>query len=327
MCLATSDVTLGVSWTDKTARTVFGNIGKMFQIQLRKEAKRRVPVKRGRLKHGESVEQVLLAKREERRFSRLNNHFFRAHPLSRTRARTPRASTHTPPMLAFVYTAVFVVAGWLPFVWHHYDKHGVINPTHVALTLFNAINVLICFWEHSLWMHRKKIKKEHLKLKRKFGDRRLPRPLCLFESISIKQAFSYEYWTVIWSQYSLLDPSYADQKSFGFWIDAGNGIVTIVPTVLLSVAATFESVDLTGTNFQLPAPKTVALIGMIINYQMLYGTALYFGNYCLNKYYVGANGNSITIVIIANCIWIFFPLWWMVVCWRVIESNEWGVLR
>ena len=46
-------------------------------------------------------------------------------------------------MLAFVYVASFVVGAWAPFVWAHREVHGVVNPAHLALTLFNAVNVLI----------------------------------------------------------------------------------------------------------------------------------------------------------------------------------------
>jgi hypothetical protein len=142
-------------------------------------------------------------------------------------------------MLAFFYVSAFVVGAWAPFVWAHREVHGAVNPAHVALTLFNAVNLLICLWEHALFLHRGKIRREHARLKRKHGDRALPKPLCLFEDISLAQALSYEHWSIIWSQYSLLDPSYADQRSFGFWVDSGNGLVTLPATLLLSHAATY----------------------------------------------------------------------------------------
>lgn len=226
-------------------------------------------------------------------------------------------------MLAFVWTVFFVLLGWAPFLWWHWEKHGVVNPTHVVLTMFNAINVLICFWEHSLWLHRANIKKEYKRLKRRGHDKRLPTPLCLFQPITTRQAFSYRYWSVIWSQYALLDPSYADQTSFGFWIDSGNGIITMPVTVLLSFGATFDD-GLVGLNL---SPKTIAKLGLVCNYQMLYGTVLYFANYLLNEHWRGASRNSILVVVMANCIWIVFPALWMRVCWRVVETGDWAGLR
>ena len=60
-------------------------------------------------------------------------------------------------MLAFFYASAFVLLFWAPFVYYHREVHGVVNPTHCALTLFNAVNVLICLWEHALFLHRDRI--------------------------------------------------------------------------------------------------------------------------------------------------------------------------
>jgi hypothetical protein len=225
-------------------------------------------------------------------------------------------------MLAFVYVASFVVGAWAPFVWAHREVHGVVNPAHLALTLFNAVNVLICVWEHALFLHRGKIKREHARLKRKHGDRALPKPLCLFEHVSLSRALSYEHWSVIWSQYALLDPSYADQRSFGFWIDYGNGVVTLPATLLLSHAATYA-----GKNAYFLSTEAVAVVGIVVNYQMLYGTVLYFCNYALNGYARGASNASVATVIVANAIWIVFPGWWMWVCWDILTKDAFTALR
>jgi len=228
-------------------------------------------------------------------------------------------------MLAFVYVSAFVVAAWLPFVWFHHAHHGVVNPAHVTLTLFNAVNLLICVWEHALFLYRAEILREHKKLKVKHcakGKRALPSPLCLFENITLRQALSHKHWSVIWSQYSLLDPSYADPKSFGFWIDTGNGIVTLPATLLLSYHPTFYDADVS-----LWQPRTVGVIGMIFNYQMLYGTVLYFASYRLNRYHEGASRATVMIVIAANAVWFVFPGWWMAVCWEIVQTNTWDALR
>ena len=222
-------------------------------------------------------------------------------------------------MLAFFYTCIFVVGAWVPFVYHHHLVHGVVNPLHVALTLFNAINLLICLWENALFLHRGKVRRVYNQLKKKHGDRTLPSPMCLFENITLGQAFSYEYWSIIWSTYSLLDPSYANQTSFGFWIDSGNGVVTLPPTLLLSYAATW--------NIPWLSARAIGIVGIIFNYQMLYGTVLYFCNYCLNGYYVKTAPANVGVVAAANGIWIGFPLAWMWACWRMIETDSFAVLR
>ena len=68
-------------------------------------------------------------------------------------------------MLAFFYTCIFVCAAWLPFVWYQREIHGVVNVTHCALTLFNAVNLLICLWENALFIHRKKVRRVYLEFK------------------------------------------------------------------------------------------------------------------------------------------------------------------
>ena len=66
---------------------------------------------------------------------------------------------------AFTHVTAFVLLCWLPFVKVHHDIHGkknggggslgsagIINLSHACLTLFNAINVLVCLWEMSLFV-------------------------------------------------------------------------------------------------------------------------------------------------------------------------------
>jgi|TARA_B100001540_G_C15547247_1_gene524178 hypothetical protein len=227
-------------------------------------------------------------------------------------------------MLAFFYASAFVLLFWAPFVYYHREVHGVVNPTHCALTLFNAVNVLICLWEHALFLHRDRIRKHHAALKKRHGDRTLPSPLCLFERITPRQALSYEYWSVIWSTYSLLDPSYANQTSFGFWIDTGNGVVTLAPTLLLSVGATWDLANYSPLGL---SNRALGVLGVVINYQMLYGTVLYFGNYCLNAYYRKTAGPHVATVVVANAIWIAFPAMWMRVCWEMVATDACDALR
>jgi len=54
---------------------------------------------------------------------------------------------------------------------------------------------------------------------------------------------------------------------------------------------------------------------------------LYFCNYRLNRYDVGASVGSVATVIVANAIWIVFPLWWMAVCWDVLTTDSFAALR
>ena len=218
----------------------------------------------------------------------------------------------------------FVLLFWLPFVKVHYDLyHDVnekrINFTHALLTLFNAVNVLICIWEMSLFVHQNEVQKTYRKLKKEVEKRRgggdLPTPLCLFEKITLREALSLKHWHVIWSTYALLDPSYVQTQSWGFWVDTGNGFVTIAPTIAMTVGATY---DLSRYGV---SPLAYGLIGLIFNYQMMYGTVIYFSNYTYQRYYERASFGSKMVVLFANVIWIVFPMWWMKVCFEIVKDG------
>ena len=71
----------------------------------------------------------------------------------------------------------------------------------------------------------------------------------------------------------------------------------------------------------------MAVVGIVVNYQMLYGTVLYFCNYALNGYARGASNASVATVIVANAIWIVFPGWWMWVCWDILTKDAFTALR
>ena len=101
--------------------------------------------------------------------------------------------------------------------------------------------------------------------------------MCLFENITLGQAFSYEYWSIIWSTYSSWTPR-CQSDQFRILDRLGHGVVTLPPTLLLSYAATW--------NIPWLSARAIGVVGIIFNYQMLYGTVLYFCNYCLNGYYV-----------------------------------------
>lgn len=45
------------------------------------------------------------------------------------------------------------------------------------------------------------------------------------------------------SRYATLDPSYAQQGSFGFCVDVGNGFTTLAPSVLFALSITRPLLD------------------------------------------------------------------------------------
>jgi len=224
---------------------------------------------------------------------------------------------------------------------------SVIDWKLASLLLFNAVNALICVWEIALWVYRENVQRLHEGYIKKFGDKVrgrareererarvfddsttdpidvalaqvLPSPLCLFEDITLSQALSLKYWSIIFAQYASLDPSYVQHTSWSFWIDVGNGFTTLVPTVALSIAVTgFPVVPLIAA----VSPRTLGVVTVVMNYQMFYGTVFYFVNYRHNRYYVGASAMSRAVVLFANLVWIIGPLAWIIVGFGFVRSN------
>ena len=44
----------------------------------------------------------------------------------------------------------------------------------------------------------------------------------------------------MWASYAVFDPSYANRQSFGFFIDVGNGLTTLAPTLIFLVSLAGE---------------------------------------------------------------------------------------
>ena len=72
---------------------------------------------------------------------------------------------------------------------------------------------------------------------------------------------------------SFFDASYADPKSYGFWIDSGNGFSTLLPGLLFAVGLTYDVLD----------ARLLGVVGILQFYQEFYGTVLYFWSFCYNR--------------------------------------------
>lgn len=201
-------------------------------------------------------------------------------------------------MLTCVYIAAFVVTVTGGAVYGHATVHGF-SSLQAFLALFEAVNLMIALWEIALFTYARKVSKEYRQLKEKWGSKgQLPQPMILFEDIPASKAFTLEYWASIWSTYALMDPAYQDCTSFGFWIDCGNGITTLIPTALTLVAMTWD-IGL--------SPRFFGLVCFVVHYQEFYGTVLYFGQYVYNKKYTDQPTMNRLIVLFSNVFWMVAP--------------------
>lgn len=213
---------------------------------------------------------------------------------------------------------VVLVGTGLPVVLH-YRCHGVVNPHEIALAFFAWLNAIIALWELCLFARIDLIEKQHRRFVAEYRGRELERVKEFFLSpVPARRVLSPSLWAELWSTYSIFDDSYADRKSFGFFVDVGNGFTTLVPSLCFLYGMTFDV---------LPA-RALGMLGLLLFYQTWYGTLVYFGSFIFNKRYRGHTRRNLALFVgLSNGLWFTFPLWGMYVAAVLIETNSYAVLR
>ncbi len=181
------------------------------------------------------------------------------------------------------------------------------NTIGLAILFFNNLNILISFCEIALGNHIRFIQKDYLERKKQYEGKEWKAAFqYLTMPLSFSTLFNGEKWAIMWSTYSLWDPSYQNQESFGFFIDVGNGWSTILPCLLWNAAILFPAQVHASWQY---AWLTVAMLGCASYWQVLYGTLIYFLSFFLNKRHVGRPvAEVVGFVGGTNGIWIIFPV-------------------
>jgi hypothetical protein len=74
-------------------------------------------------------------------------------------------------------------------------------------------------------------------------------------------------------------------------------------------------------------PVVLGIVGLLLFYQKLYGTLLYFFTYVFNRRYEGQPRAAVwTFVGGVNGIWLVFPAMGLWVCFRLIWERSFAVL-
>ena len=134
--------------------------------------------------------------------------------------------------------------------------------------------------------------------------------------IPVLRYFSFRVWAPVWSGYALFDEGYADKRSFGYNIDVGNGFSTLIPATLFAFGMTFHV---------LPA-RVLGIIGVIIFWQMFYGTVVYFFQYLNNRRYEGHSLRDVLVVVgVSNVAWLVVPVWGLKVSIDLIMDGTYAV--
>lgn len=159
----------------------------------------------------------------------------------------------------------------------------------------------LCCREIALWRYVEVIRRQWKQYEARFGSRRVDACLELFwTELSPSQLFSLRFWSRIWAVYSLWDPSYSDQRSYGFYIDIGNGHSMLAPSLLWLV----------NSSLRAPlGPRWLGVLGIISFYQMFYGCLLYFISFFANRRHVGKSFHEVALFVgVSNGIWFIFSL-------------------
>jgi len=196
----------------------------------------------------------------------------------------------------------------------HASLHGGVNGWQAALTFFLAVNMLICLWEISLW-HRIDDIRRWFALPKGTGDR--PSGNLYTTRVTLREFFSTLLWARTWLGYAYWDDGYADPKSFGFAIDVGNGFSTGIPSLLFLV----------GMTVPIFSPVVLGIVGLLVFYQKLYGTCLYFFQYLYNRRYRDRPLSGVFAVVGGtNGLWLVFPAIGIWVCVRLILEGEFDLI-
>ncbi len=188
-----------------------------------------------------------------------------------------------------------LVVGTLLAVVVHSVVHETFNWLQAVLAFFLVLNLLNCFWELSLFIRINYINKKHNENLKTFrGNEGALVSEFLTHPVRRKDLVSFTFWADVWSVYAIFDDSYADKRSFGYFVDSGNGMTTLVSSAIFLV----------GMTFPIFPPVVLGIIGLILFHQMTYGTAVYWLSFMVNKRYKLISFKDFMIYIVgSNGVW------------------------
>jgi len=222
-------------------------------------------------------------------------------------------------MKVYQLVLLAIIAGTaIPIALHHHVHH-VLDADQMALSFFLWLNAIIALWEMCLFFRIEQIERQHIDYVARYKGRELDRVMDFFNThVPLGKVLSPTVWADLWSSYSVFDESYANRKSFGFFIDVGNGFSTFIPMFVCLVGMTYEL---------LPA-RTLGILLLLVNYQMWYGTLVYFGSFLFNKRYQGHTRFNLALFVgLTNGLWFTFPVWGMWCALQLISSNTYAIFR
>ena len=226
---------------------------------------------------------------------------------------SPRWAVPTGLVIA-VFVASLVFAG----NYIRYSLHGNFDIIYLIFSLFFTVNLLICYWEICLFIHRDSLAtRTHYWRERTSRSKRDPPVEFLVMKVPLRRIVSTTLWADVWAAYSCYDDSYAEQKTFGFSADVANGFTTLIPTAALYVLYTVEL---------LPA-VVVGIVGTMIFWQWFYVTSVYWMSFFFVGRHSRLSKRELFLYVIAlNKFWVACALLGLYVSIRLILDGNYSVL-
>ena len=190
--------------------------------------------------------------------------------------------------------------------------------TVMALLFFNNLNLLIAICEIILGVRIRTIQADYRKLQEKYKGKEAEGCVAyLFQPMP--NVFDSRPWSQMWASYALLDPSYQNQESFGFFVDFGNGMSTILPCLLWNYAMAYpDSVS----------PLLVGCVGLASYWQILYGTLVYWLSYWFNERYKGRTvAEVVGFIGCTNGFWVVFPIYGIRIAVIILRDGNLDVFQ
>ncbi|KAL7494216.1 hypothetical protein ACHAWT_002927 [Skeletonema menzelii] len=214
------------------------------------------------------------------------------------------------------------------------------SPTSVtlltlSLLFFNNLNIFIAMCEIVLGLNILTIKEDYKRLHAKYAPGNNEWSACvkfLTMPIPLSQLCSGKHtWSKMWSTYSLYDPSYQNHESFGFFIDFGNGLSTIPPSILMNLAMVLDTTRYADSNSwssTVLSPLFVGCVGLAMYWQVMYGTIIYVLSFMFNRRYEGKSTLEVSLFVgISNSLWFFFPIAGIYSCVCILRDGNMSVFR
>jgi hypothetical protein len=227
----------------------------------------------------------------------------------------------TPRVWHVVVT--LIVGGTVAAVELHRREHGVVNVWHALLAFFLILNSFIAVCEQHLHCGIAYIGRQSRIMIRRYGNngREFEGAISWFATPLTRHNVLHKAWADMWTTYTLFDPCYASDETYGYWVDSGNGFFTLLPSLALLYNLTYP-LD------AFISPFYMALLSIIVFWTELYGTIIYFWSF-LNRGLHRQNGvlNTIVFVGCTNGIWFVVPAIAIYLMLDVLKTNSFATFR